>query len=49
VATAFLNLDGQIAVVLTNLTDHQQIFQLWVKGKTLKYSSPANGIITMIL
>jgi glucosylceramidase len=48
-ATAFLNPDGQIAVVLTNLTDHQEIFQLWVKGKTLKYTSPANGIITMIL
>ncbi len=49
VATAFLNPDGQIAVVLTNLTDHQQLFQLWVEGKTLKYTSPANGIITMVL
>jgi glucosylceramidase len=49
IATAFLNPDGKVAVVLTNLADHQQIFQLWVKGKALKYSSPANGIITMIL
>ena len=49
IATAFLNPDGKIAVVLTNLTDHDQIFQLWVEGKALKYSSPANGIITMVL
>ncbi len=48
-ATAFLNPDGRIAVVLTNLTDHQQIFQLWVKGRTLKYTSPANAILTMVL
>ena len=35
--------------MLTNLTGHQRIFQLWVKGRTLKYTSPANGIITMVL
>jgi len=49
VATAFVNPDGKIAVVLTNLTDHEQFFQLWVAGKALKYSSPASGILTMIL
>lgn len=49
VATAFLNPDGKVAVVLTNLTDHQEIFQLWVEGRTLKYSSPANAIITIVL
>jgi glucosylceramidase len=49
VATAFLNPDGKIAVVLTNLTDHDQIFQLWVEGRALKNSCPANGIITMVL
>jgi glucosylceramidase len=48
-ATAFLNPDGQIAVVLTNLTDHEQFFRLWVKGRMVKYTSPANGIITMVL
>jgi glucosylceramidase len=48
-ATAFVNPDGMITVVLTNLTDHEQIFQLWVEGRALKYSSPANGIITMVL
>jgi glucosylceramidase len=49
VATAFLNPDGKIAVVLTNLTDHEEIFQLWVEGRTIKYTSPAHGIITMVL
>ncbi len=49
VATAFRNPDGKIAVVLTNLTDHDQIFQLWVEGRALKYSSPANGIVTIVL
>ena len=49
VATAFLNRDGRIAVVLTNLTNHQQIFQLWVEGRALRYLSPAGGIITIVL
>jgi len=49
VATAFLNPDGKIAVVLTNLTDHAQFFQLWVEGRALKYSCPGHGIITFVL
>jgi glucosylceramidase len=48
-ATAFLNPDGKIAVVITNLTDRPQFFQLWVAGRTLRYTSPANGILTMVL
>jgi len=48
-ATAFLNPDGKVAVVISNLSDHEGFFQLWIKGKALKYSSPANAIITMIL
>lgn len=35
--------------MLTNLTDHQQIFQLWVEGRALKQKSPAHGIITLVL
>src|SRR5450759_2584303 len=49
IATAFLNPDGKVAVVIYNLRDSEKIFQLWVNGKALKYSSPANGIITMVL
>ena len=48
-ATAFRNPDGKIAVVLTNLTDHSQIFQLWVEGRAVRSTSPANGIVTMVL
>jgi glucosylceramidase len=48
-ATAFLNPDGKIAVVLTNLTDHPQIYQLWVEGRALKQTSPARGIVTIVL
>jgi glucosylceramidase len=49
VATAFVNPDGSIAVVLNNLTDRELGFQLWVKGKTLQMTSPPNGIITIVL
>jgi glucosylceramidase len=48
-ATAFLNPDGKIAVVLTNLTDHPQAFQLWVAGRALKSTCPAKGIMTLVL
>jgi len=48
-ATAFRNPDGKIAVVLTNLSDHEQIFQLWVEGRALRTSSPAKGILTIII
>jgi glucosylceramidase len=49
VGTAFLSPDGKIAVVLTNLTDHEEIFQLWVEGRTIKYTSPAHAIFTIVL
>jgi glucosylceramidase len=48
-ATAFVNPDGKIAVVLTNLTDHPEIFQLWAAGRALRYQSPAHAIITILL
>jgi glucosylceramidase len=49
IATAFRNPDGRIAVVLTNLSEHDQMFQLWVEGRALKNSCPGNGIVTVIL
>jgi glucosylceramidase len=49
IATAFVNPDGTIAVVLSNLTDHEEGLQLWVKGKALQVTSPANGIMTIVL
>jgi glucosylceramidase len=48
IATAFINPDGKIAVVILNLKDTEQIFQLWVKGKALKCTSPAHAVITMV-
>lgn len=49
IATAFRNPDGKVAVVISNLGDRETFFQLWIKGKALRFSSPANAVITMIL
>lgn len=49
IATAFLNPDGPIAVVLNNRADHEQIAQLWVEAKALKFTVPANGVMTITL
>jgi glucosylceramidase len=48
-ATAFVNVDGQIAVVILNLSDADRMFQLWVENKAAKYVAPAKSIITMVL
>jgi glucosylceramidase len=48
IATAFVNPDGKVAVVILNLKDSEQLLQLWVGGKALKYTSPANAVITMV-
>jgi O-glycosyl hydrolase len=47
--TAFLNTDGKIAVVILNLSDQAQPFNLWLDGKATKTSSPAHSIITMVI
>jgi glucosylceramidase len=49
VATAFVNPDGKIAVIINNLTDHAEMLQLWVKGKALKQLAPANAVLTFVL
>ncbi|MBN1933424.1 MAG: glycoside hydrolase family 30 protein [Anaerolineae bacterium] len=48
VATAFVNVDGQVAVVILNLSDADRIFQLWVNGQVIKYSAPPQAIITIV-
>ncbi|MBN1360491.1 MAG: glycoside hydrolase family 30 protein [Sedimentisphaerales bacterium] len=48
-ATAFVNPDGEVAVVVLNLATSEQLFQVWVQGKTLKYRAPAQALITMVL
>jgi glucosylceramidase len=49
IATAFLNPDGKIAVVVDNLGDRETFFQVWIRGKVVRYSSPANAVITVVL
>ncbi|MEI9960321.1 MAG: glycoside hydrolase family 30 protein [Limisphaerales bacterium] len=47
--TAFLNQDGKIAVIVLNLSDKPQLFNLWLGGKTVKSTSPAHSIITLVV
>ncbi len=48
IATAFINPDGKIAVVILNLKDVEQMGQMWIEGKVIKFTSPANGVMTMV-
>jgi glucosylceramidase len=47
--TAFLNPDGKIAVVVLNLSETPQPFNLSVAGKSAKTVSPAHSIVTLVL
>lgn len=48
-ATGFLNPDGKIAVVVYNARNCDQLLQLWVEGKAIRYTLPADALITIIL
>jgi glucosylceramidase len=48
-ATAFLNPDGHIAVVIDHVADHEQIAQLWVAGRAVKLSLPGRSLLTLVL
>jgi glucosylceramidase len=48
-ATAFVNPDGQITVVMLNLSHADRIMQLWVEGKAARYTAPPQSIITMVV
>jgi glucosylceramidase len=48
IATAFLNPDGKIAVEILNLKNTEQMGQMWFEGKVIKFTSPANGLMTII-
>jgi glucosylceramidase len=47
--TAFLNQDGRIAVVVLNLSEKPQSFNLWLAGKSVKSTSPAHSIMTLLI
>ena len=48
IATAFINPDNKIAVVVLNLSNADSIFQVWMNGQAAKYLSPAHAVITML-
>ena len=48
IATAFINPDGKIAVVILNLSDAERNYQVWINGQAAKYSSPAHAVTTMV-
>jgi glucosylceramidase len=48
-ATAFVNPDGGLAVVVANFGERARGFQVWLDGKAAKTNSPAHSIITMLL
>jgi hypothetical protein len=48
IATAALNPDGSIAVVVNNLKDKETFFRVWRNGQSLRYTSPPNATITCL-
>jgi len=46
--TAFLNPDGQVAVVILNVGDKDNLFQVWTAGKAVKAAIPSQSIATFI-
>jgi glucosylceramidase len=46
IATAVLNPDGVITVVVQNLRDHEVFFRVWRDGKSLRYTSPPDAVTT---
>ena len=49
IATAALNSDGKIAVVVLNLKDAEMFMRVWLRGKYVKHRCPANATITFVL
>ena len=48
-ATAFLNKDGKIAVIVMNATDADEPFNLWIGNESAKTDSPAHSILTYVI
>ncbi len=47
-ATAFVNVDGRVAVVILNQSDAERFFQLWVDGQVVRYPAPSRAIFTIV-
>ncbi len=48
-ATAFVNPDGKIAVIVMNKTDQEKEFNTWLDESAVKAISPAHSIMTLVL
>jgi glucosylceramidase len=48
-ATAFVNPNGSIAVVVMNQRDRAREFKVWIDGKAATTNSPGHSILTLIL
>jgi len=48
-ATASINTDDDVAVVLLNQSTADRIFQLWMDGQVVRYLAPPQSLITMVL
>lgn len=47
--TAFVNVDGSIAVVVLNTTGKAEPFLLWLEGRAAKCLSPAHSITSLVI
>jgi glucosylceramidase len=47
-ATAFLNTDGKIAVVVMNRTEKEIEFDTWIENASVVTKSPAHSIVTLV-
>jgi glucosylceramidase len=48
-ATAFLNHDNSIAIVVLNLKDNDQTFRTWIDKKAFETEIPAHSIMTIVI
>ncbi|PHK34273.1 glycosyl hydrolase, partial [Nostoc linckia z16] len=48
-ATAFINTDGKIAVIVMNKGEQNVSYNLWIDGKAVAVESPAHSIQTLVL
>jgi glucosylceramidase len=48
-ATAFLNTDKSIAIVVLNSTSADENYKVWLKGRVMETKISANSIVTLVL
>ncbi|MGV3461277.1 MAG: glycoside hydrolase family 30 protein [Flavobacterium sp.] len=47
-ATAFINTDGKVAVIVMNKGNEKVTYNLWIQGKATKVESPAHSMQTLV-